>query len=75
MRQGITAVRKELDASVNASNQEIEDALWYYYFDVAKSVEYIKGNMNRCNNAIWYQRSLTAGRRAREEAETDRIEI
>lgn len=37
-------VRAHLDeAGLSASNREIEDALWYYYWDVGKSVEYLKG--------------------------------
>ena len=36
-------VRAELDeAGLQASNREIEDALWHYYWDVGKSVAYLK---------------------------------
>lgn len=36
-------VRAHLDeAGVQASNRQIEEALWHYYWDVAKSVEYLK---------------------------------
>lgn len=36
-------VRAELEeAGLQASNQEIEDALWHYYWDVGKSVAYLK---------------------------------
>jgi elongation factor 1 alpha-like protein len=36
-------VQAELDeAGLQASNKEIEDALWHYYWDVGKSVAYLK---------------------------------
>ncbi|KAF2764235.1 hypothetical protein EJ03DRAFT_332009 [Teratosphaeria nubilosa] len=36
-------VRAELEeAGVTVSDQDIEDALWHYYWDVAKSVTYLK---------------------------------
>ncbi|KAM0723751.1 hypothetical protein Q7P37_000741 [Cladosporium fusiforme] len=36
-------VRAELDeAGVQAENKEIEDALWHYFWDVGKSVTYLK---------------------------------
>ena len=36
-------VRAELDeAGLQASDREIEEALWHYYWDVGKSVSYLK---------------------------------
>ena len=36
-------VRAELDeAGLQADNKEIEDALWHYFWDVGKSVTYLK---------------------------------
>jgi len=36
-------VRAELEeAGIQVSNKEIEDALWHYYWDVGKSVSYLK---------------------------------
>lgn len=36
-------VRAELDeAGLQASDREIQDALWHYYWDVGKSVAYLK---------------------------------
>lgn len=36
-------VRAELDeAGVQVANKEIEDALWHYFWDVGKSVSYLK---------------------------------
>ena len=41
---GLTpVVRAELEeAALSATDREIEDALWHYYWDVAKSVAYLK---------------------------------
>jgi elongation factor 1 alpha-like protein len=37
-------VRAELEeAGVQTSDKQIEDALWHYYWDVGKSVAYLKG--------------------------------
>ena len=38
-------VRAELDeAGLQASDREIEEALWHYYWDVGKSVAYLKNS-------------------------------
>lgn len=38
-------VRAELDeAGLQAENKEIEDALWHYFWDVGKSVNYLKNS-------------------------------
>jgi len=38
-------VRAELEeAGLSASNTEIEEALWHYYWDVGKSVSYLKNS-------------------------------
>ena len=44
MRIGTVKVREALDTSINASvtDEAIRDALWHYYYDVAKSVTYLK---------------------------------
>jgi hypothetical protein len=40
----IPVVRAELEeAGVQTSDKQIEDALWHYYWDVGKSVAYLKG--------------------------------
>jgi elongation factor 1 alpha-like protein len=41
LRLGTLQVREAL-AGVPASDNEIQDALWHYYYDVGKSVTYIK---------------------------------
>lgn len=39
----IPVVRAELqEAGLQASDREIEDSLWHYYWDVGKSVSYLK---------------------------------
>lgn len=43
MRQGTIKVREALGAEYsNISNKQIEEALWNYYYDVGKSVTYLK---------------------------------
>jgi elongation factor 1 alpha-like protein len=41
MRIGTAKVREAL-GSTSASDQEIQEALWHYYYDVAQSVSYLK---------------------------------
>ncbi|KAI9657827.1 MAG: Hsp70 suppressor, GTPase facilitates ribosomal subunit dissociation [Alyxoria varia] len=46
MRQGTIAVREQLEpAGINASKSEIEETLYYYFYDVEKSVGYIKSKL------------------------------
>jgi elongation factor 1 alpha-like protein len=42
MRLGTTKVREALGSDIPATNDEIQEALWHYYYDIAKSVSYIK---------------------------------
>ena len=43
MIAGAVAVRAELEETGGAiGEKEIRDALWYYYFDVGKSVDYLR---------------------------------
>ncbi|OJD30344.1 elongation factor tu gtp binding domain-containing protein [Diplodia corticola] len=43
MRQGTIKVREALSPEYsNISNKQIEEALWNYYYDIAKSVTYLK---------------------------------
>jgi elongation factor 1 alpha-like protein len=42
LKAGTAAVREELGADFPASEKEIQDALWHYYYDVRKSVAYLK---------------------------------
>ena len=42
MRAGAIKVRTALGSNLEVSDKEIQDTLYYYYFDVDKSVEYLK---------------------------------
>ncbi|OCT48495.1 hypothetical protein CLCR_04442 [Cladophialophora carrionii] len=42
MRQGTVEVRTALGSTFPATDREIQDALWHYYYDVPKSVAYLK---------------------------------
>jgi len=39
---GTIAVRAELDPDIIVSDKEVQDALWHYYYDIGKSVTYLK---------------------------------
>ncbi|KAJ9619893.1 hypothetical protein H2203_008167 [Taxawa tesnikishii (nom. ined.)] len=45
MRQGTTRVREALGSAYPVSDQAIQEALWHYYYDVAKSVSYLKNQV------------------------------
>lgn len=42
LRLGTIEVRRELGTSFDASDLEIQEALWYYYYDLGKTITYIK---------------------------------
>lgn len=42
MRQGTVKVRAALGSAFPATDKEIQEALWHYYYDVPKSVAYLK---------------------------------
>ena len=42
LRLGLIRVRESLGDSVPATDEEIQEALWHYYYDVAKSVAFVK---------------------------------
>lgn len=43
MRQGTIKVREVLGSAFSAvTDKDIQDALWHYYYDVGKSVAYLK---------------------------------
>lgn len=49
LQQCTTAVLQQLGAgqpSVTATKEEVQDALWHYYNDIEKSVNYLKGMFN-----------------------------
>ncbi|KAL8688355.1 MAG: hypothetical protein Q9218_005715 [Villophora microphyllina] len=41
LRQGVLDVRAVLGPSVNVRDNDIEDSLWHYYYDVEKTVNYL----------------------------------
>src|SRR5690242_6497260 len=42
MRQGTIKVRATLGSAFPVTDSQIQEALWHYYYDVAKSVAYLK---------------------------------
>ena len=49
LQQCTTAVLQQLGAgqpSVTATKGEVQDALWHYYNDIEKSVNYLRGMFN-----------------------------
>lgn len=42
MRQGTEAVLDALGADSTVTAKEIEEALWYYYYDIEKTIAYLK---------------------------------
>ena len=42
LRLGTVQVRQNLGPAFPATDQEIQDALWHYYYDIGKSVAYLK---------------------------------
>ena len=49
MRRGTTDVRAALGDSGDISDRQIQDALWHYYYDVGKSVAYLKSMFLDCS--------------------------
>lgn len=45
MREGTIKVREAL-GSFPATDEEIQDSLWHYYYDVAKTVSYLKSTVS-----------------------------
>lgn len=41
MREGTMKVRDVLGPDIAVTDKEIQDALWHYYYDVAKTVTYL----------------------------------
>ena len=42
LRLGTLQVRNGLGPAFQATDNEIQEALWHYYYDVAKSLSYLK---------------------------------
>ena len=45
MQIGTAKVRSTLGESFEVSDQQIQEALWYYYFDTDKTVVYLKSTL------------------------------
>ena len=41
LQEGTAKVRSILDDGVPVTDQEIQDSLWHYYYDVEKTVTYL----------------------------------
>ena len=41
LRQGTIQVRKILGPHIQVTDEEIEESLWHYYYDVDKSIHYL----------------------------------
>ncbi|PUU73977.1 hypothetical protein B9Z19DRAFT_494204 [Tuber borchii] len=41
LRKGLAQVRKTLGTEIPVTDKEIQESLWYYYFDVSKTINYI----------------------------------
>ena len=42
LRLGTVEVRKQLGTEYDATDAEIQESLWHYYYDIGKSVTYLK---------------------------------
>lgn len=42
MKTGTAKVREALDSSLSVTDVQIQEALWHYYYDIGKSVTYLK---------------------------------
>jgi len=68
MRIGTESVRAALgDASDFVTDDAIQEALWHYYYDVAKSVTYLKSNIEASHSAV--QRSYLPDQNAPQQAQ------
>lgn len=47
LRLGTIEVRKVLGSGYQATDAEIQDALWNYYYDIAKTVTFIKSEQEK----------------------------
>ena len=50
--QAVAAVLDILGHDLSLSIKEIQDTVWYYYFDVEKSVDYLLGALLTCPAVI-----------------------
>ena len=48
LRLGLAQVRNLLSNNDQFPDEEIQESLWYYYFDVSKTVTYLKSTSIAC---------------------------
>jgi HBS1 N-terminus len=53
MRQATIEVKARLGSEYQPSDDEIQETLWYYYFDIESSVNYLKGGQNSTSTDVW----------------------
>lgn len=61
LRQGTEAVRQALGEDSTTTNKEIEEALWYYYYDIPKTVAFLQSEeYTKCKELllIGHERSI-----------------
>ena len=44
LRMGTIEVRKQLGPEFDVTDNDIQESLWHYYYDIAKTVTYLKSN-------------------------------
>ena len=47
MRRATIDVKTAIRDDFTATDEEIQETLWYYYFDVDKTVDYLRGILGR----------------------------
>lgn len=60
LKEATKSVREILGSDGGASNKEIEDALWYYYFDIDKTISYLQSKPIRSTSLSLINRVRTA---------------
>ncbi|KAJ9614368.1 hypothetical protein H2200_002504 [Cladophialophora chaetospira] len=70
MRQGTIKVRAALGSAFPTTDKEIQEALWHYYYDVPKSVTYLKSK--RPFDVFDYKQVLTSSDNQKPQPTTKR---
>lgn len=62
MRDGLAAVREVLGGEgtegAAVTDKEIEESLWYYYFDVEKTVAYLLSMWTTCSSVLYRPKKM-----------------
>lgn len=69
LRNGTQAVKELLGPDSSATTKDIEDALWYYYFDIDKTAAYLlsKHSANPSGGELMSYHRTASPRRANNE--------